>query len=86
MTKSAEVEGFEVCLIVIGLAVTSSAWSFALTGAALALITTLGLVALLHGRLQKIPEVALKFSAGLILSVVGFLWIFEGISKLMSRA
>lgn len=86
MTKSAAVEGFEVCLIVIGLAITSSTWSSALTGAALALITTLGLVALLHGRLQKIPEVALKFWAGVILSLVGFLWIFEGISKLMSCA
>jgi uncharacterized membrane protein len=78
-TKSAAVEGFEICMIVSALALASGAWISALAGAFLALIATLGLVVLLHGRLRSVPEVALKFWSGLLLLGIGAFWIYEGL-------
>lgn len=63
-------------MIPLGLA--SGAWNEALSGAALALILTVALVAVLHGYLVKVPDVFLKLGAVLLLSY-GTFWLGEGL-------
>ncbi|HJU06281.1 MAG TPA: hypothetical protein VJ692_14125 [Nitrospiraceae bacterium] len=84
MTKSAAVEGFEICLIVSALALASGAWVSALAGTLVALLATVGLVVALKGKLQSVPEVSLKLWTGVLLSVIGMFWIVEGLEKWMS--
>jgi uncharacterized membrane protein len=83
MTKSAAVEGFEICLIVSGLALASGALLSALAGSLVALVATVGLVFAIKGHLQHVPEVSFKLWAGVILSAIGAFWIFEGLEKWM---
>ncbi len=80
MTKSAAVESFEVCMIVSAIALPARDWVSAVAGAAAALVATLGLVFALHGSLRRVPEVALKFWAGLLLAGIGGFWGYEGVS------
>lgn len=57
----------------------SSAWIEALSGAILALLLTVGIVAVLHGYLLKVPDVLLKLSAGVMLLAYGTFWLGEGV-------
>jgi Ca2+/H+ antiporter, TMEM165/GDT1 family len=79
MTKSAALETFEVALIVITIGLSSRAWVEALGGASLALALTVGLVVVLHGYLQRWPDVLIKLGAGLILLTLGTYWLVEGL-------
>ena len=54
----------------------------ALGGAMAALLATIGTGLLLHGRLRAIPEVSLKLWTGVLLSVIGLLWVQEGVSAM----
>lgn len=72
-------ETFEVALIVITIGLSSRAWFEALSGATLALAATVGFVFLLHGRLQKLPDVLIKLGAGLMLLTLGTYWLLEGL-------
>jgi uncharacterized membrane protein len=83
MTKSAAVEGFEVCVIVFPLAQATGAWMPALGGMMGALLAASGLVFLLHGKLQDIPEVSIKLWTGVLLSAIGLLWLWEGVTVLL---
>lgn len=78
MTKSAAVEGFEVCLIVFPLAMATGAWMSALSGTLAALLAASGLVFLLHGKLHDVPEVSIKLWTGVLLSAIGLYWLWEG--------
>jgi len=84
MTKSAAVEGFEVCMIVTAMALASGAWLSALAGAVMALIATVSVVFSLHGKLQRVPEVSMKLWAGAVLSMIGMFWVYEGLEKWIS--
>jgi uncharacterized membrane protein len=79
MTKSAALETFEVALIVITIGLSSMAWVEALSGASLALALTVGLVVVLHGYLQRLPDVLIKLGAGLVLLTLGTYWLVEGL-------
>jgi uncharacterized membrane protein len=72
MTKCAALETFEVALIVITIGLSSRAWFEALSGATLALALTVLLV-VLHGRLQRLPDVFMKLGAGLMLLTLRYL-------------
>jgi uncharacterized membrane protein len=77
--KIVMLEGIEVVFIVIavgaagGLLVPASLGA----GAALVVVVVLGLV--LHRPLAKVPENALKFAVGVLLSAFGTFWLGEGI-------
>jgi Ca2+/H+ antiporter, TMEM165/GDT1 family len=79
MTKCAALETFEVALIVITIGLSSRAWLEALSGAAIALVITVGLVISLHGYLRRLPDVFIKLGAGLMLLTLGTFWLFEGL-------
>jgi uncharacterized membrane protein len=79
MTKCAALETFEVALIVITIGLSSRAWLEALSGACIALATTIALVISLHGYLQRLPDVFLKLGAGLMLLTLGTFWLLEGL-------
>ncbi|MHB8633581.1 MAG: COG4280 domain-containing protein [Thermoplasmatota archaeon] len=79
MAKSAALEGFEVAIVVVTLGLGSGAWGEALGGAAVALVATLLLVMALHGHLQKLPEVAVKLGAGIMLTSFGLFWLGEAL-------
>jgi len=78
MTKSSALEALEVAIVVVTLGLASGAWSEALLGTALALLLTVGVVAVLHGHLLKVPEVLLKLGAGVMLMAFGTFWLGEG--------
>jgi len=79
MVKSAALEALEVAIIVTTLGLASRAWSEALSGAGLALLLTVAVVAVLHGHLLKVPEVLIKLSAGVLLVAFGTFWLGEGV-------
>lgn len=78
MTKSSALEALEVAIVVVMLGLASGTWSEALLGTALALLLTVGVVAVLHGHLLKVPEVLLKLGAGVMLMAFGTFWLGEG--------
>ncbi len=78
MTKSSALEALEVAIVVVTLGLGSGAWSEALLGTGLALLLTVGVVAVLHGHLLKVPEVLLKLGAGVMLMAFGTFWLGEG--------
>lgn len=81
MTKSAAIEAFEICMIISALAVASEAWGSALAGMAVALLATGCLVIVLEGKMQDVPEVDFKLWTGMLLSVIGLGWLYEGVMK-----
>jgi Ca2+/H+ antiporter, TMEM165/GDT1 family len=78
VTKSAALEAFEVALAVVALGLASNAWTEALWGTGLALFLTIGATLLLHGHMQRVPDVAIKLSAGVMLLSFGSFWLGEG--------
>ena len=79
MTQCAALETFEVVLIVITIGLSSRAWLEALSGASLALASTVGIVLALRGYLQRLPDVFIKLGAGLMLLTLGTFWLVEGL-------
>lgn len=77
--KSVVLEGIEVVFIVIAIGAGGRLLVPAVVGAslALALVALLGLW--LHRPLTRIPENALKFGVGVMLSAFGAFWVGEGI-------
>jgi uncharacterized membrane protein len=78
MTKSSALEALEVAIVVVTLGLASGLGE-ALLGTALALLLTVGVVAVLHGHLLKVPEVLLKLGAGVMLMAFGTFWLGEGV-------
>jgi Ca2+/H+ antiporter, TMEM165/GDT1 family len=77
--KAVTLEGLEVVFIVIAVgAGRGLLWSAAL-GAALACILVLAIGLLLHKPLARVPENALKFGVGVMLSAFGVFWTAEGL-------
>jgi len=76
--KAVVLEGLEVVFIVIAVGAVGDRMIPAATGAAAAglLVIALGLV--LHRPLARVPENALKFAVGVLLSAFGVFWVGEG--------
>jgi uncharacterized membrane protein len=72
------VEGLEVIFIVIAVGSAGRAFVPAAAGAAAAGALVAGLGLAVHRPLSRIPENALKFAVGLILTSFGSFWIGEG--------
>ena len=78
--KAVLLEGVEVVFIVIAVGAAHGQTGYASLGAlaALILVTLIGLV--VHRPLARVPENALKFVVGLMLTSFGIFWTGEGIS------
>jgi uncharacterized membrane protein len=76
--KGVFLEGLEVAFIVVTFGATARAVGLAAAGAAAALVLVLVVGALVHRPLSQVPENALKFAVGLMLSTFGTFWAAEG--------
>ncbi len=72
-------EGLEVVFIVIGVGGATGALVYAGTGAAAACVVVVGLGFAARKPLSRVPENALKFVVGIMLSAFGTYWTGEGL-------
>lgn len=77
--KAVLLEGVEVVFIVIAVGAGRGLTLYAGMGALAALIVVLAIGAAVHRPLAQIPENALKFAVGLMLTSFGVFWIGEGL-------
>jgi uncharacterized membrane protein len=77
--KAVALEGLEVIFIVIALGAIGDLLVPASIGAGLALAVVIGFGIALHRPLAAVPENALKFLVGVMLSSFGVFWIGEGL-------
>lgn len=77
--KIVMLEGIEVVFIVIAVGAAGGLLLPAMAGAAAALLLVVLLGVVLHRPLARIPENALKFIVGVLLSAFGTFWVGEGI-------
>ncbi len=71
-------EGLEVIFIVIAVGATAGTLGYASLGAAAAGIVVVGAGVIARGPLARVPENALKFAVGIMLSAFGTFWTGEG--------
>jgi Ca2+/H+ antiporter, TMEM165/GDT1 family len=76
--KAVSLEGIEVVFIVIALGAAGGALIPATVGALAAAVLVAAVGLLLHRPLARVPENALKFAVGVMLSSFGTFWIGEG--------
>jgi Ca2+/H+ antiporter, TMEM165/GDT1 family len=77
--KIVMLEGIEVVFIVIAIGAAGGLLLPASLGAVAALLVVVFLGIVLHRPLARIPENALKFAVGVLLSAFGTFWVGEGI-------
>ena len=77
--KSTLLEGLEVAFIVITLGANQGATAIAAAGAVLALVVVVAVGALVRHPLARVPENALKFAVGVMLTAFGTFWAGEGL-------
>ena len=72
-------EGLEVVFIVVAVGATSGKLGYASAGAAAAGLVVIGAGFVARGPLSRVPENALKFVVGVMLSAFGAFWTGEGL-------
>jgi uncharacterized membrane protein len=77
--KGVFLEGLEVAFIVVTFGGSQHKVGLAAIGAAAALVVVVGLGALVHAPLSRVPENTLKFGVGVMLTSFGAFWSGEGI-------
>ena len=77
--KAVVLEGLEVVFIIIAIGAGHGLLLPASAGALAACVLVLGLGAIIHRPLSRVPENTLKFGVGVMLSAFGVFWIGEGL-------
>lgn len=77
--KAVLLEGIEVIVIVLGIGATGNTLAPAAAGAIGACVVVAAAAALLNRPLSRVPENALKFAVGIMVSAFGIFWFGEGI-------
>ena len=77
--KGVFLEGLEVAFIVITFGSTHHAVGWAALGAAAAIVVVVGVGAVVHHPLSRVPENSLKFAVGVMLTGFGTFWSGEGV-------
>jgi uncharacterized membrane protein len=77
--KAVLLEGVEVVFIVIAVGSARGLTLYAGLGALAAVVLVMIVGAVLHKPLTQIPENALKFAVGLLLTAFGLFWLGEGL-------
>jgi len=77
--KAVVLEGLEVVFIVIAVGAAGGTLIPATAGAAAAMVVVVGAGLLIHRPLARVPENALKFVVGVLLSSFGVFWLGEGV-------
>ena len=77
--KAILLEGTEVVIIVIGLGAAGNRLLPASIGAAAACLVVIAAGAFLYRPLARVPENALKFAVGVMVSAFGLFWFGEGL-------
>ena len=77
--KAVVLEGLEVVFIVIAIGAGGGMLLPATLGAAAALVLVIALGLALHRPLARVPENALKFTVGVLITTFGMFWIGEGL-------
>ena len=76
--KGVFLEGLEVAFIVLTFGSSQGSIPLAALGAALGLIVVLVVGVAIHAPLSRVPENAMKFAVGLMLTTFGIFWTVEG--------
>jgi uncharacterized membrane protein len=76
--KATVLEGLEVIFIVVTFGASARQLDLAALGAGLAVLLVVLVGAVVHRPLSRVPENALKFVVGLLLSAFGLFWAAEG--------
>ncbi|HYM70617.1 MAG TPA: hypothetical protein VEZ44_13555 [bacterium] len=76
--KGVLLEGLEVAFIVVTFGSTEGNLPLAILGAAVAVVLVAGTGVLIHRPLSTVPENAMKFAVGLMLTTFGTFWSAEG--------
>lgn len=76
--KGVFLEGLEVAFIVLTFGSSQGSIPLAALGAALGLIVVVAVGAVVHAPLSRVPENAMKFAVGIMLSTFGVFWVVEG--------
>lgn len=82
--KAVFLEGVEVTFIVVTFGLNADNVSLAALGGGSAAVVVAGLGLWLHRPLAKIPENALKYTVGLVLTAFGTFWSLEGLGFFVS--
>jgi uncharacterized membrane protein len=77
--KGVLLEGVEVVFIVIGFGVNGGSVPLAAAGAVLGGVIVVAAGFALHRPLSRVPENAMKFTVGLLLTTFGTFWVVEGL-------
>jgi uncharacterized membrane protein len=77
--KGVFLEGLEVAFIVITFGANSGRLDIATAGAVAAFVVVCGVGAVVHAPLTRVPENAIKFTVGLMLTSFGTFWGGEGV-------
>ncbi|HEY7207074.1 MAG TPA: hypothetical protein VH416_02445 [Gaiellaceae bacterium] len=77
--KGVFLEGLEVAFIVLTFGSTQGSIPLAVAGAAAALVVVAGVGFAVRAPLARVPENAMKFAVGLMLTTFGIFWTTEGV-------
>ena len=77
--KAVFLEGLEVAFIVLTFGTSAHNIPIATAGAGMALVLVAGAGVVVHQPLSRVPENAMKFGVGLMLSSFGVFWSVEGV-------
>jgi uncharacterized membrane protein len=78
--KGVLLEGLEVVFIVVAFGASAAGRGPAVVGAALAAVLVIGIGAVAHRPLSRVPENLIKHGVGLLLSTFGVFWLVEGLN------